>query len=91
MTTSDPKQDVFSVGYALIDQCGYPFPTTVALTERAVKVNALVSIFGQMVYATDSDAKIDADFARVKPPDFEIGPVAIERVIVTDEAGQETS
>lgn len=77
--------DVFSVGYALIDHQGYPFPATVAMTKRAAKVNALVSIFGQMVYATDSDAKIDADFARLKPKDYEIGPVAIERLVVTAE------
>ena len=80
----------YSVGYALIDQCGIPFPSTVAMTERGAMVNALVSIWSHMVYATDGDEKIKADFARLKPKGYEVGPVAIEKLIAVPDGETES-
>lgn len=76
--------DDWALGFALLDRSGVPFPSTVALTERAAMVNALVSIWSHPVYATDGDAKIEADFRRLCPAGFKISPVSVERVIVQD-------
>ena len=73
--------DAFSAGYALIDG-DIPFPNTVAITQRGAMVNALVSIYGHFVAATDSDAQIRADFNRLVPAGHSISPVSIERIIV---------
>jgi hypothetical protein len=51
-----------TVGYAVVDHRGSPFPSTVADAKRAAMVNALVSIFGCMVLASESDGSIERRF-----------------------------
>lgn len=74
-----------SVGFAFMDEVGFPFADTVATTERAAMVNALVTLFGVMPMANWTDGKIKAEFERVAKRGT-IGPVGIERLDVVPDA-----
>lgn len=81
--------DIYSVGYAMVDRKGWPFPDTVCRTQRGAMVNALIAIFRHPVYATTSDAQITEDFAQIAASKgYAIAPVAIERVSIVAEGEQ---
>lgn len=72
-----------TVGYALVDRDRSPFPSTVADTKRAAMVNALTSIFQQMVWAVERDATIERRFKDAcGTSGMRISPVLIESVDV---------
>jgi hypothetical protein len=71
-----------SIGYALAVGDGPPLPSTVASTERAAMVNALVAVYGRMVMASHSDAQIKRDFELHKSYGHSIVPVTISRLPV---------
>lgn len=73
-----------TIGYAYVDQQGKAFPDTVASTERAAMVNALVTIFGVAVYSSHADEAIKAMFKRSSPPGHGIRPVEILPVEVVE-------
>lgn len=56
-----------TIGYAYVNQQNIPFANTVAATERAAMVNALVAIFGRMVHRFHSDEDIEAMFKSHAP------------------------
>lgn len=70
----------FSTGFALVSGRGLPLPATVAATERAAMVNAIVAVYGHPVYAGDSDAKIKREFERLKAYGDAVVPVTIKRI-----------
>lgn len=72
--------DDYSTGYALISGQGLPLPATVAATERAAMVNAIVAVYGHPVFARDSDAQIRRHFDRLKAYGDAIVPVTIKRM-----------
>lgn len=71
-----------SIGYAYVDGKGFPYPATVANTERAAMVNALVTIFGVTVIAATSDEAIKRMFNEKAPLGHYIRPVEITIVEV---------
>lgn len=75
-----------TVGYAMIDPRGAPFPDTVCSTERGAMVNALGVVFSEWPTADWSDAKIIERFKQYACGVYQISPVAIERLIVEDDS-----
>ena len=79
-----------TVGYAMVGPQGDPYPSTVADSERAAAVNALVAIFGQMVVAGERDAVIMRRFQETGGHrGFRISPVLIEAVVEVPETESE--
>lgn len=66
-------------GFALVGDDGALIVSTVSATERAAMVNALVSIYGRMVYADHTDERIKRDFERCKGDGHAVVPVTITR------------
>lgn len=74
-----------SLGFAYVDNTGFAYPNTVSSSERAAMVNALVSIFGLLVYNHQSDGEIKALFNQACPNGHGIRPVEITLVEVSDD------
>lgn len=49
---------MYVTGYALVDSKGLAVPSTVAATIRGAQVNAIVSVYGHMVYNDYTDNEI---------------------------------
>jgi len=76
-----------TVGFAVVDDRGHPFPSTVGDTERAAMVNGLVSLFGQIVPASESDGSIKRRFKEsCGTGGMKISAVLIESVDVVPDA-----
>jgi len=72
--------DEYATDYALVSGDGLPVPATVAATERAAMVNAIVAIYGHLVYASDGDAKIKREFERLRRYGDAVVAVTIKRM-----------
>ena len=78
----DLKHPNVTVGFAMVDRSGSPFPNTVCDSERGAMIEGLFLIWQHTALARHTDARIKADFALHAGKDYRISTVAIESVIV---------